>query len=92
MGSLFQSKIVAWFAMAIVVVVIVATFSFRPAWWAFIDEFFAFMMVFCQLVALYIMKSNIYAGKKLQVIAAIFGGLMVLAIIGEYIAYTIINP
>ena len=91
MRNLLQSKIVAWAAMAIVVIVIVATFSLRPAWWAFIDLFFAFMMVFCQLVAVYFFKLNPYVSKKLQSIAAICGVLMILALVGEYIAYTIIN-
>ena len=91
MRNLLRSRAVAWLAMAIVVIVIVTTFSFRPYWWTFIDEFFAFMMVFCQLVALYILKSNPFAGKKLQVIAAFCGILMVLSLIGEYIAYAVIN-
>lgn len=90
MSNLLRSKSLAWAAMAIVVIVIVATFNFRPAWWAFIDEFFAFMMVFCQLVSVYIFRINQFAAKKLQVIAAICGILMILSIIGEYITYTII--
>ena len=80
----------AWIALAVVVIVIITTFRFRPVWWAFIDEFFAFMMVFCQLVALYIMPKNIYAGKKLQTFALIFGAGMILSFIGEYVAYLII--
>ena len=90
MKNLLRSKIVAWLAMAIVVIVIVATFKFRPAWWAFIDEFFAFMMIFCQLVALYIMKFNGFAAKKLQICAAVFGILTILAIIAEFIIYQVI--
>lgn len=87
MNNLLQSKAVAWVALLLVVVVIITTFNSRPAWWAFFDEFFAFMMVFSQLAALYIYKFSRYAGKKLQVIAAICGGLMILSFIGEFIAY-----
>lgn len=92
MKNLLQSKILAWAAMTIVVIVIVATFSIRPAWWAFIDVFFAFMMVFCQLVAVYFMKMNQYVAKKLQIIAAMCGILMILSLIGEYVAYSFLNP
>ena len=90
MKSLLRSKFVAWLALLVVIIVIIATFKFRPAWWAFIDEFFAFMMVFSQLAALYLYGINQYVGKKLQMFAAIFGGLMILSFIGEYIAYLII--
>ena len=90
MRNILQSKIVAWVAMAVVVIVIVATFSLRPAWWAFIDLFFAFMMVFCQLVSVYFLKLNLYVAKKLRIIAAICGLLMVISLIGEYIVYAIL--
>ena len=86
-----QSTLVAWVALVVVVIVIVLTFQFREAWWAFIDLFFAFMMVFCQLVGLYIGRFNPYAGKKLQSIAAVCLILMILSFIGEYIAYEIIT-
>lgn len=92
MRNPLESTLLAWIALAIVVVVIVTTFQFRSAWWSFIDLFFAFMMVFSQLAGLYIKRFNIYAGKKLQSIAAIFMVLMILAFIGEFIAYQIIVP
>lgn len=90
MGSLLRSKIVAWLALLIVVAVIIITFEFRTAWWGFIDVFFAFMMVFSQLVALYIGGFNPYAAKKLQSFAAIFLILAILAFVGEFIAYWIL--
>lgn len=90
MGKLLQSKAVAWIALLIVVVIIITTFNYRPAWWAFIDEFFAFMMVFSQLAALYIYKFNRYSGKRLQIIAAWFGILMIISFIGEFIVYEIL--
>lgn len=90
MKNPLQSTLVAWLALAIVVIVIVATFRFREAWWNFIDLFFAFMMVFCQLASLYIGKFNPYAGKTLRSISFVCLILMVLAFIGEYIAYQVI--
>ena len=90
MKNPLQSTLVAWIALAIVVVVIVTTFQFRQAWWNFIDLFFAFMMVFCQLASLYIGRFNYYAGRTLRTIAFICLVLMVLSFIGEYIAYQVI--
>lgn len=89
MKNPLQSTFVAWIALAIVVIVIVTTFEYRQAWWSFFDLFFAFMMVFCQLISLYIKRFNPYAGKKLQVIAFIFLILAVIAFIVEYIFYQI---
>lgn len=90
MKNPLQSTFVAWVALAIVVIVIVTTFQYREAWWNFIDLFFAFMMVFCQLVSLYIGRFNPYAGKTLKNIAFICLILMILAFIGEYIAYQVL--
>lgn len=87
-----QSTLVAWIALFVVVIVIIFTFQYRHAWWNFIDLFFAFMMVFCQLASLYIRRFNPYAGKTLQSIAAVCLVLMILAFIGEYIAYQVIVP
>ena len=90
MKNLLYSKTVAWLALCLVVIIIIFTFTIRPVWWTFIDEFFAFMMVFTQLMALYIIKTSVYAAKKLQLCAAVFGILMILALIGEFIAYQVI--
>ena len=90
MKNPLQSTVVAWIALAIVVGVIVITFQYRQAWWSFIDLFFAFMMVFCQLAGLYIKRFNPYAGKTLQTISAICLVLMIIAFIGEYVAYEIL--
>lgn len=89
MKNPLQSTLVAWIAMAIVVLVIITTFEYRQAWWSFIDLFFAFMMVFCQLAGLYIKRFNPYAGKTLQSIAMICLVLMILAFIGEYVVYQV---
>ena len=80
---------VAWVALAVVVIVIILTFEYRQAWWSFFDLFFAFMMVFCQLAGLYIKRFNPFAGKRLQMIAFIFMVLAVLAFIVEFILYQV---
>ena len=91
MKNPLESTLVAWIAMVIVVIVIIITYQYRQAWWSFIDLFFAFMMVFCQLAGLYIKRFNPYAGKTLQSISAICFALMILAFIGEYIAYQFVE-
>lgn len=90
MANLLKSKTAAWCALILILLVMIFTFGMREVWWAFIDEFFAFMMIFCQLVALYIEKLNSRACRKLQICAAVFGVLMILAFIGEYIAYQVL--
>ena len=90
MTKILQSKLAAWLAMAIVIIVIAVTFKFRPAWWAFFDLFFAFMMVFCQLAALYLGPLNLYVKKRMQQSAAVCGILMILSFIAEYIVYTVL--
>lgn len=91
MANILKSKAAAWGAFLLIILVIILTYGSRTVWWAFIDEFFAFMMIFCQLVAVYIMKLSPAAGKKLQICALVFGILMVLALIGEFIAYQCIS-
>lgn len=77
--------------MVLVILVIIITFGMRQAWWAYSDIFFAFMMVFCQLVAVYIEKFNSHAFRTLQMCALIFGALMILALIGEFIAFQVMG-
>lgn len=90
MGKLTRSRLVAWAALAVVVTVICLTFSMRGEWWCFIDIFFAFMMVFCHLLALYLGKMSPVACRKLDFLALVFGILTVLAIVGEYISMSMI--
>jgi len=87
MTNLLKSKTAAWCAFIFIIVVIALTFKMREVWWAFFDEFFAFMMVFCQLVAVYIARYNSNACRKLHTCAAVFGIIMILALIGEFITY-----
>ncbi len=90
MNKLRKSKIVAWIALAFILFVLVLSFNMRQAWWTFIDIFFAFMMVFSHLVALYIDKFNSYSSRQLDKVAFICGILMLVAFIGEYIAESVI--
>lgn len=85
--TLLQSRAAAWGALILMVLVIVLTFAWRPVWWCFCDEFFGFMAVFCQLVAVYIRKFNYPAFRKLQNFAAIFLILGVVALIVEFILW-----
>lgn len=87
MNRLLKSRATAWVALVVVVAVIIATFKMRTVWWCFIDEFFAFMMVFSQLIAVYTAKISPSASGKLHTCALTFGVLMILAIIGEFIAW-----
>lgn len=91
MERILQSRAVAWFALIVVVLAIIFTFSLRPVWWAFFDEFFAFMMVFCQLVAVYSLPKMPFVAKKLQIIAAWCLILAVLSFIIEFIFWQILT-
>ena len=87
MANILKSKKTAWCALLLIILIIALTFRSRMAWWSFFDVFFAFMMIFCQLVAVYLTKYSPVASRKLQICAAVFGVLMILALIGEFIAY-----
>lgn len=82
---MLKSKIAALAALVLVIVLIGVTFSMRPAWWCFFDIFFAFMMVFCHLLALQLVKMSKAASRKLDTAAMVFGVLTVIALIVEYI-------
>lgn len=84
MSNLRTSKGVAWAAFAIVVAAVVCAVcmpGFKHFWWQTFDIFFAFMMVFCHLAALYLYKMSLDASKKLDFLALIFGILAVIAFI-----------
>lgn len=87
---LLKSKIIAWAALITVLVMIVLTFRMRCAWWACIDMFFAFMMVFAHIASLYLERFNAFASRRLDAIALVCGFMTLLAIIGEYIAYALL--
>lgn len=89
MGSVLSSKSIAWFAFLLIIIVLIFTFSIRPSWWAFIDIFFGFMMVFCHIVAVYSRGKMPAVGRQMDTIAAYCGILAVLAFIGEFIAWQV---
>lgn len=84
-----KSKIYAWSAFAVVIVILVITFTLRTVWWAYSDIFFAFMMVFCHLIAVNISGLNPYASRKLDKAALVFAALMVVALAVEFILFNI---
>lgn len=87
MKRLTDSKVAAVVAFCIVVVYIVLTFKLRFAWWTFIDEFFAFMMVFTHLMALFLARLNPFVRRKLDTCAMIFGILFIISLIVEYVLF-----
>lgn len=89
---MLNSKPAAWGGMILTIFVIVVLSVFRTVWWTFIPLFFMFMEAFCELVAVYIMWLSQPAAKTLQLCAFVFGILTVLAIIGVFIAFQLINP
>lgn len=88
--KLLESKMAALGGVILVVIVIVLTFGLRPAWWAFIDLFFLFMMAFSHLAAVFLGSYNRRAGKKLDRVAAVCGVLWILALIGEFVAFQVL--
>lgn len=89
MKRLIKSKIASWCAFIIVLALVVASLclvqDWKEQWWTLLDEFFAFMMVFCQLVAVYLARFNTYVCRRLQAAAAISGVLMLVSFIVEYV-------
>lgn len=88
--KMLSSKAAAWVALLLIVVLIAFTFTLRTVWWSFIDIFFAFMMAFSHLVAVNIKRLSPAASRKLELAAAIFGCLFLIAFIGEFIAWQIL--
>ena len=86
-----ESKGAAVGALVLVVLIIVLTFGLRPVWWAFIDEFFLFMMAFTFFVSVMIAKYNLNAKRKLQKITLVFGILWILSLIGEFVAFQFVD-
>lgn len=83
--KLKDSKIMAWCAMVLVIAVTVMTGLLRTEWWTYIPVFFAFMMSFFHLLAVY-MRRIPQMSRTLDVWALAFGVLMIVGIIGVYAA------
>lgn len=91
MAKILKSKSAGWLAFLIIICVCVLTFSLRVVWWSFFDLFFAFMMVFCHVIALTIEKYNGFASAKLEKIAMVMAVMTVVALIGEFIAFQFVT-
>lgn len=88
MEGALRSKILGWLLLAVVVILIIVTFDVHTPLWGYADEFCAFMMVFSHLMSIYLMKMSRAASRKLDIIALVFGALMVIALICEYFIFT----
>lgn len=86
MTRFFRSKLFAWLAFALVIVLLVLTFSIRTVWWAYIDVFFAFMASFINVVAVSVEKINPIVSKMLNKWVFTFCILFIIAFIGEWFA------
>lgn len=89
MKSLIESKLATMIVLALVVVLICATFRYRYEWWMFADIFFAFMTIFTHLMSLTVRKFSPVASKKLDVAALICGVLFIIAFIVEFILWEV---
>ena len=91
MMSTTKKMLLALLALIVSVIYIAATFSLRRelGWWAYADCFALFMSVFTWMMSLLISRMIPHSGNQLLKIAVLFAILFVIALIGEYIAYSI---
>ena len=75
-----SSRILAWAAMAIVVACIVLAFVLGLGWFTFVDIFFAFLMTFCHLLAVYMWKARTIS-RQLDTAALVCGVLMIVSLV-----------
>lgn len=73
-----------------VIIFIIFTFGFRKelGWWAFMDVFALFMCVFSHLMALMLRRMSLYAAKRMDIFAWVFGILFIIALVIEYVIYS----
>lgn len=85
--NLKESKLLAWGAMFLMVVVIIISVVLRAVTeiWEFSVLFLAFMAVFCHLAALLLAGMSKAASRKLDYAAIVFGVLAILALIVIFI-------
>lgn len=88
--KLKESKLVAWIAMLLVVVLIVLAMLMQGPWWSMIAIFFCFIGVFSHLASLYLKRMSPPAANKLETCAFISMLLAVVGFIAEYIVYQFI--
>lgn len=86
---MLNSKGAAWCAFFIIIIALIFTFSVRTVWWSFFDIFFAYMATFFHLIAIYA-KPRLYAiGRQMELVAAVFFILAIIAFIIEFIFWQI---
>ena len=86
-----RKMLLALLALVVSIVYIAVTFRFRKelGWLAFADCFALFMAVFTWLMSLLISRMIPHSGCVLSKMALVFSILFVIALVGEYIAYSI---
>ena len=86
-----RKMLLALLALVVSIVYIAVTFRFRKelGWWAFGDCFALFMAVFTWLMSLLISRMIPHSGSVLSKMALVFSILFVIALVGEYIAYSV---
>ena len=86
-----RKMLLALLALVVSIVYIAVTFRFRKelGWWAFADCFALFMAVFTWLMSLLISRMIPHSGSVLSKMALVFSILFVIALVGEYIAYSV---
>lgn len=86
-----KKMLFALLALIVSIVYVALTFRLRKelGWWAFADCFALFMAVFTWLMSLLISKMIPHSGRVLSNIALVFGILFIIALVGEYIAYSV---
>ena len=82
---MFKSVAGAVVALIIVLVLVIVTAVCHAPWWCFIGEFFIYMTVFSNLIALLIEPRNPYAARVLTKCAYVFGALFFLCIVVLFI-------
>lgn len=82
---MFRSKAGVIVALIIVVALIIITAVFHAPWWVYIGEFFIYMSVFSNLIALLIENQNPYAARVLTKCAYVFAGIFFLCIVVMFI-------
>lgn len=76
-----------WGSMILMVIIIIIAVSTRvvSSIWEYSTIFFAFMAIFCHLMALLLNKMSASASRKLDVIAMVFSALTIVALIVVFI-------
>lgn len=82
---MFKSKAGATVALIIIIALIVVTALFHAPWWCYIGEFFIYMAVFSNLIALLIEPHNPYAARTLTKATFVFGVLFFICIVVLFI-------